>query len=618
VKSLVQLLEAVVLDCATMSGADLTRDVETLRARVECEGDSFITISLPAFCKSFERSLADGRIGPEAFASFKKKRGSAIPAFLQGLLSNVFDQQGELLTKPSTDCIRFVRQICLFGKKIQRPCSKQRLQDAVDGYVRCDDENVSPDLDSDFARVFRAVSREIVGSLRLEGHQAPLAPSHGPGTTQERILGNQKFVFRRWHKRLAAAGFDWLLYGRFSPELHPDEELTPPTLVEPKDESPVRVVFVPKTQKSPRVIAVEPVCMQYAQQAFGDELEAALEKAVYTTGHVNFRDQRVNQVLARDASIDGKLATLDMSEASDRVSLAHVELMLCDFPDLLESYKACRTTRAVLPGGETILLKKFASMGSALCFPIEAMIFFISIISSRLVHAGLAPTRRNILAMRRSVYVYGDDLIVPSDEAPVICCDLETFGFKVNASKSFWTGRFRESCGMDYYDGVCVTPTYLRCDCPSDHGDASALVSLVATGNSLYSNGYLNAFTAIREVVEKILGPLPQVSEVSAGIGWWHHSDAVPNRRFHRTLHRLEANLWVPVTPKQPDPLDGDGALLKCAPLIGKLTLESFPPRERSQGFWDWLRELVNRPEDHLKQSPRPYALALKRRWVPV
>jgi hypothetical protein len=598
------------LDCMTMSGADLSRDVQTLKERVGDEGESFIAITLPAYAKDFERSLELGRIDPGSFNHFKKVKGTGVPAFLQGLLFNVFDRSGALLPQPSTDCIRFVRQICLFGKKIERECTKKRLHDAVEGYVRCDDEIVTPDVDAEFTRVFRAVSREIVSSLRLEDAIDVLEPRHGPGQTRERITGNQKYVFRRWYRRLCDSGFTWSQYGRFSPEIHPEEGVSPPVLVEPGDEDPVRVVFVPKTQKSPRVIAVEPVCMQYAQQALKDELVNSLEKGLYTSGHVNFRDQEVNQDLAHTASIDGKLATLDMSEASDRVSLAHVELMLEEFPNTLEAWKACRSTRAELPDGRVIDLKKFASMGSALCFPVESMVFFISIITSRLIAAQQAPTRRSILNARRDVYVYGDDLIVPAGEARSICSDLEAFGFKVNVSKSFWNGKFRESCGKDCYAGVEVTPVYLRRDLPSDGGDASALVSLVATANQLYSGGFVLASTVIKDAVEKILGPLPQVTEDSAAIGWLFPSGTRPRRRWNRFLQRLEMNLWVPHSPKQLDPLQGDAALVKCSKLIGR-NLLSF-----TTNLWSWIEDFSAVASDHLEYSPRPYALTLKRRWI--
>lgn len=66
------------------------RDMMTIMSRVEHEGISFLTITLPTFGKDFERSLSRGFIDSSCFLSFKKH--GAIPAFLQGMLSQVFDQ----------------------------------------------------------------------------------------------------------------------------------------------------------------------------------------------------------------------------------------------------------------------------------------------------------------------------------------------------------------------------------------------------------------------------------------------------------------------------------------------------------------------------------------------
>jgi len=97
-KSLVELQAVLLQDCGNKSGApNVSRDVGTLRKRVKHEGDSFLTIVLPAFCRDFERSLAQGRVSPELFLSFRKEK-SGIPSFLKGFLSRVFDSQGNLLS----------------------------------------------------------------------------------------------------------------------------------------------------------------------------------------------------------------------------------------------------------------------------------------------------------------------------------------------------------------------------------------------------------------------------------------------------------------------------------------------------------------------------------------
>jgi hypothetical protein len=349
--------------------------------------------------------------------------------------------------------------------------------------------------------------------------------------------------------------------------------------------------------------------MQYAQQGLSRLLVRELEKSKFTAGHVNFTDQSVNQVMALLGSdVDSNTATLDMSEASDRVSMAHVNALFAFAPEFLEWLHAARSTRAQLPNGDLITLKKFASMGSALCFPVESMVFFTSIIASRCFRAGLFPTAPLVHSFGRAVYVYGDDLIVPANEAAAICDDLESLGFKVNRHKSFWTGQFRESCGADCYNNEKVTPVYLRCDLPADRKDVAGLLSTLSTGNQLYKSGYTRTAMALREAVERVLGRLPEVPVDSPAMGWHFYSEEVPRRRWNKDLARAEMLAWVPYTAAQEDHLDGDPALAKCLRLIGigacdvKAPLEPISPVDVS----------------HLTTSPRAYALALKRRWVPI
>jgi len=623
VKSLVDLLCLIISDVEMVAGADLSRDVKTLRDRVAHEGDSFVTITLPAFCQDFERCLDNGRVGPGMWVSFKKLP-SGIPAFLQGLLSNVFDPSGSLRTYVSVDCIRAVRQICLFCKKVEDPCSNTRLQAAADAFVQCDSEIVCPN--DQLWRWYGIVADIVISEMpHLQDVVFDLLrPKHGPGQTRERILGNQKWRFRRWHKRLEDAGFTIRRFARgSSSDPHPDEGYVPPLLVEPQDEHPVRVVFVPKTQKSPRVIAIEPVCMQYAQQALKALLVEGIDSSPYTRNHVNFTDQSVNQKWARIGSSGGNYATLDMSEASDRVGFWHAERLFHKSPVFWSLVEAARTRTAGLRDGRLVTLQKFASMGSALCFPVESLVFFVSIIASRLWRAGKFPTRQNVHFYGRSVYVYGDDLIVPADEASTVSADLETLGFKVNRRKSFWSGNFRESCGLDAYLGECVTPTYLRRRLPDNRGDVSRVLSNVATANQLYHTGYRRTATAIREAVERAAGRFPVLRDdtalrlfldsrrksrpdppKTAAVGWTWGDCPHVKTRWCRKLHRRETYTWVATQADQPDAISGDAALAKALFTCGSSFL-ALP-----------LDDLSATREDHLEVSSRPYALKLKRRWV--
>jgi hypothetical protein len=365
---------------------------------------------------------------------------------------------------------------------------------------------------------------------------------------------------------------------------------------EPEDEQPVRVVFVPKTQKTPRVIAIEPVCMQFVQQGILQWLVPVIERDRFTGGHVNFSDQSINGRLALESSKNGRLATIDLSEASDRVSSDLVWDMLSVAPNFRDQVFACRSTRAQLADGDILSLSKFASMGSALCFPMESMVFYTIAILGRLRRLKLPVTSRNIIRCSRDVYVYGDDILVPADEASTTCDLLESFGLKVNQSKSFWTGKFRESCGVDAYDGYNVTPTYVRHLPPARRQDAAELIAWVSMSNQFYLKGFWRTAAQVRAHVEKILGRLPLLGDDSPGLGWSSVQHAYQLGRWNKDLMRFEIRTWVPRTIRRDDPLSGDSALLKCFGLIGS--------------------QEPNDPK-HLQQTVSRGAIALTRRWVP-
>ncbi|DAD51239.1 RNA-directed RNA polymerase [ssRNA phage SRR7976357_10] len=615
-KSLVSLATALLHDCGSKCGVATARDLQRLRDRVGHEGVSFITITLPSFVKAFDRALAEGAVAPGTFVGFGTLRRSGIPEFLQGFLRRVFDSDGRLRADASIDCIRAVRAFGLFGKKVELPCNDNRETAAIDDFVACDAGLLEELADDDASRAFGAVADVVVSSLGLQGRVgadlSKVRPRHGPGATADGLSGNRKYAPGVWFSRLATAGFSFERWGRACPSpIEPDEEYQGPDLLSPEQELPSKVITVPKTLKSPRVIALEPTCMQYAQQALKDILVSAISHGRITAGRVNFADQTVNQELARSASVDGSHSTIDLSEASDRVSSALVKRMFKRAPVFRDLLFACRSTRARLPDGRVIVLKKFASMGSAVCFPVEALAFFCAIVSGRIRAQGKSVTTQTVREYARGVYVYGDDLLVPTDETPSVCDHMEALGFRVNRSKSFWTGNFRESCGEDWFRGHRVTPVYLRSPGPADRADASAIVSGVATVNQLWDAGYRVAARRLKSAVEAHAGRLPAVPPDSPIIGWTHDSEVGLKRRWDRHLQRYRYRGYVARSVERNDPLEGDPALVKCLHRIqGTWPSQGSRP---TRSFWDPPRVPDAR---HLQVSAMRYAITLQRSWV--
>lgn len=620
-----EMAEAVYIDATAKCIADVSdlRDLITIRARVESEGFSFLTITLPAFCDDFERSLARGSIDPTAFRNFRKS--GAIPAFLQGMLGQIFNREtGELYEQsPIHDSdtptiIDSVRQICLVFKKVEVICSPTRVARTLSNFARIEQTFKSFSVPMEAHHDFRVVASVLWSSLVANISIDELRPRHGPGTTAEGITGNSKYQWQYWYDRLEP--FFPLLTNAYCLSAYESEEIQLVTVVKPEQERPVRVVLVPKTLKGPRVIAIEPCCVQFTQQAIRAALYRAIESSDIVGGQVNFTDRTANQQLAISSSKDGQLATIDLSDASDRVPRDLALEMFRSNPDLQDAIDACRSKNAELPDGTLIgPLSKFASMGSALCFPVESMYFYTICVVALLKAQKLPVTRPHILNVCKRVHVYGDDIVVPSAYAIVVLDYLQKYNCKVNMSKTFVTGKFRESCGMDAYDGEQVTPVYLRKVCPKNKRQAAELISWVASGNLFYKKGYWHTAQFMFNKCERILGPLPYVSDTSSVLGRISFLGYRSTNRWNDKLQRLEVRGWVPSPVYRADRLEGYAALTKC--LMRLEDRESDLPSTEQLSFMSedyGLRPILETDPRHLERSALRGAVALNRRWAPA
>lgn len=211
-----------------------------------------------------------------------------------------------------------------------------------------------------------------------------------------------------------------------------------------------KLTTVPKSWKTDRTIMIEPMLNTLVQKGIGTLIRNALGDR-----GINLRDQNRNKKLAQMGSIDGSNATLDLSSASDCVSIELVrQLLPVDWFDLLMSVRT-PTVLVNTVGREQptlIRLQKMSSMGNGFTFELESLIFFALAVS----------TTRYLDLPTSNVSVYGDDIIVPVNAAPLLMEILNLAGFIINTDKSFWTGNFRESCGGDYVLGHDVRPFYVR------------------------------------------------------------------------------------------------------------------------------------------------------------
>jgi hypothetical protein len=203
--------------------------------------------------------------------------------------------------------------------------------------------------------------------------------------------------------------------------------------------------FVPKSAKTDRAICVEPHSMPPLQRGIGLYLSRSLKRA----GIDISKQDRVNAALAKEGSVSGSYATIDLSAASDTISISLVsELFDNEWFDLLSSLRAPYTK---LPNGCFIENEKFSSMGNGFTFELETMIFY-----------ALALSVKDIVGCSGQVSVFGDDIIVPTEMAQDLILVLKACGLKTNTDKTFISGPFRESCGSDYFNGHNVRPYFYK------------------------------------------------------------------------------------------------------------------------------------------------------------
>ncbi len=535
------LVEATLHQAGMDLDLSVERDVSVMKHRCEHEGKSFLTITLPHLSDALERGLESGTFTcPSSFS-----RHGSLPRFMGGFFKRVFNKDGGLRPDPCVVAIRCIRQVARFFKKPKLPCTPKREAMAERHFL--DVEGELRRMTSQMERkdeFLDKVSGIIWAQVFPELDVLDLVCHHGPGVTSDRLLANARYRIRQWYQRSELTFSSDLHcypnYGYAAGVGYSGESIVGaegPEYLDIRDELPVRVVFVPKTQTAPRVIAIEPHNVQYMQQSLKDYVYKVLETHSLTKRSIRFKRQDVNQRLAYSSSIDKRLATLDLKDASDRVALPLVQRIF-KTSGILEYLEDSRSLHATLPSGKNIVLSKFASMGSAMCFPVEAMVFYTLIQSAMHQLDGRRPSSRSISAYSEQIDIYGDDIIIPVEYTDVVVNYLESYGLKVNISKSFQNSHFRESCGADYFNGVDVKPVYAR-EWPHDDSrqwDASSILSWNATADQFYLTGQWHVAQVIRDMLRRVVRrTIPRSRFLTGGLAHFSYLFTT-NLKYNRDL----------------------------------------------------------------------------------
>jgi hypothetical protein len=486
-------------------------DINTIQKRTEVEGLSFLTKTLPTLGKCLDKALGSDIMFPVGHSFELSKKSPFLPIFLGGFWKLIFDNCGNVADyalgsvnhRLQCDAVRAVRQICFLLYKLEGCCAPDSEQATIDKFISIDrelpDEADEVPLSPNTARALEN-ARMVLWYTLKDLDPLDITPGHGPGALATGEKPWEKMNFSRFYVKLDEL-YSYPEYFFFN-MTHLCDELEILERMEIHTESTAKVVLVPKDSRGPRLISMEPLELQWIQQGLMKAIVRKLENpSSISCGFVNFTDQGVNRALASKHSYYGDFMTADMEDASDRVSLWLVRQLL---PQHVYRYLcACRSEFTCLPDGHRIRLKKFAPMGSSVCFPIEAMIFWALAVGS------LVDIRRQKdLYDLPSVYVYGDDIIIRKDDFVRVRPVFEELYLKFNEGKCCSGRFFRESCGRDAFKLEGVTPLRVKARW-SDAPSSAASLSYISYINSLRERGYHLSADYLQGVVTESLGLIP-------------------------------------------------------------------------------------------------------------
>ncbi|UJQ85358.1 MAG: putative replicase protein [Gulmivirus nemorisvicinum] len=591
--------DAMLKDVASYLPTDHTewaRDRTSLARLDRTRGLGFFTLDLPALDKAFVLSLATGRLKLDGLPGSTGRSSSDLrPRLFWGLWSRIFEKDGSLRVNVDPTVVFFLRSLLAAPKTLKVEADPRYLYQAVRELFHVDaclpeatgnwstsrdtqlsagsndlsghlGEVCQPDLfrqhDESLTRLLDAVQRSadrmagIIGEFKPDDYRF----RHGPGAVSDLKSGSYKYKFPNWSERLSEV-FPYDTYGVTPFGLV--EELTDRGIAPTESEGAARLIAVPKTRKAPRLIAAEPLANQWCQQNIRDFLYDRVSRTPLGLS-IDFRRQDLSGDMALRASQTGELATIDLSSASDRISCWLVERVFRKNPGLLAALKASRTRYLAntidRKSPALYKLRKFSTMGSAVTFPVQSLVFLSILLG---VGRELHPSA-SWEDLHRQVRVFGDDLICPVDWVDKVAVVLEALHLKINRAKSFAVGNFRESCGTDAFMGYVVTPARLGL---SDlESDTLLLASRVAVSNNFHKKGLWHAAAWLAQTVTH-RGRIPVVKIGAGAFGFVTYAGVgIPpgcKVRWSTALQRWEVLSDMAVATTTTVKQDGPACLLQ-------------------------------------------------------
>lgn len=573
----------------------LIRDMSRIDSLVSNAGIRIYTEFLPALRKQLDSGVSISRLELSGPLTRSYKSSSHIPRLFRGLWAELFDDDGCLKQAIDPSILLMFRCLLDAGNKFKIDCPPSAVFRETKEFYDNDVSlpTPSPMWDGDGSDIVDTRCVSLIDRFPSETDQVGLFESglhmdtkllanvqhvadivasslgiidtyglgyrHGRGSVADQLRGREKYLPRRWSPRLS----------RLFPV---DSTVLPVRWEHDYTSAEYHSVLhaVPKTIKGPRLIAIEPVDHMVCQLGIMDHLYSHVRRNPYLRSTIDFRNQGFSRDLALESSRTGEYATIDLKSASDRISCWLVERMFRSNRSLLEALISSRTRYISLAMDKKLpslhKLRKFSTQGSAVTFPIQSIIFATLCVGAV---APIGATAKTIRRLFRRVRVYGDDIIVPTDWLSRVKLVLEGLYLRVNTTKTHSQGKFRESCGMDGYDGYDVTPAHVTSfTCQSKRRLSH---EVIAASNNFYTKGLWRAAQWLMLTVpEKYRNMVPVRKESDVSIyftsvqGNWEHPSL--KKRWDPDI-QVEQSFCLSKSPKQ-TALEVDGLRGLCAFLM--------------------------------------------------
>jgi len=613
---------------AGLSKEGSSRNLSQIATLVNTRGLRVVYQDFPSAAKLVDRSLSDGYVCLSTLRlSLGRLPKSNLPRLFHELFVKLYDEDGNVVSEPDPTIVQYIRQLLLMFKKIVRDCEVEVTNQALEDFKRLDStvqEGSFPvwkdPLDTSYPRVQYvttkgtyedpnilkagnsveeqtmriakhfgntvdcndriSLERSMASVFRYISTSFPLLtlddlmPSHGSGATSDARWGD-RYDFASWSNRLETI-FPFCEFGMVNYSSYDFlEDYRNGKLQLSDRDYPVKIIAVPKTLKGPRIIGTESTSRMYCQQAVRGFLTRNLVRV--TCGSVDIQNQAMSQAAALKGSIDGSLATIDLSSASDLLSCTLVEEVFASNPSILQALSACRALEYTIDlevpfkGAKKKKcikgkMRKFSHQGSAVTFPVQSLCYYAICVAVWHHERKLTVTPRTFKEASQYITVYGDDIIVPTEIYEPVTKALQLWGLKVNVDKSHGAtvpgSIFRESCGIDAYNGVDVSPVYIR-DLDYEVQKPETVVRFVEVGNNLHKAGYWNTSCGLFSP-DGLKIPITKSEQASLAMHTFCKGVYAPGIvRYNTILHRYETKALVPTTVGSKISRDGYESILQ-------------------------------------------------------